>query len=70
VAIVPGTDRVLAEYTGGREDLFSTRGPATRVRYYVSARAHERQILVYVEDLPGLVGSGEWRPVEGWEEAA
>ncbi len=62
---VPGTERVPAEYIGDRDALFSMRGPATQTRYYVSSQPHERCVMVYVEDLPGLVARGDWRPCYG-----
>lgn len=64
---VEGTDRVLVEYVGDRAELFSVRGPATKIRYYFSSQDHERVLPVYVEDVPGLEAMGDWRQVE--EEA-
>lgn len=51
-------------YTGNRDTLFSYRGPATGEKYLVSSLPHERIVQVYVEDVPGLVATGEWLPVD------
>jgi hypothetical protein len=63
---VAGTEQVLMAYVGPRDELFTTRGPATRTRYLASAREHERRVPVYVEDVAGLEATRLWvRAEEG-----
>jgi hypothetical protein len=62
---VEGTARVLLAYTGDRDRLFSWLGPATGIKYYTSSRPEDRIVAVYVEDVAGLVATGDWVEVEG-----
>lgn len=60
VPTVSGTEKILMAYVGPREELFTTRGPATGIKYLTSALEHERLVPVFVEDQPGLEASGVW----------